>query len=240
MKLTVAGRHFAPPWWTLLLTALTMTLFYRLGVWQLHRADYKQELIQQYTGRAGQAPLGWSALQAKGTDVLAWPVRLQGSFDNKDTVLLDNQFEQGQPGYHILTVFRVGGGAVLVDRGWLASPPDRGLPLVPPATASVLLGSVALPSVGIKVGDEDYQTRPLRVLRLDIKALGTALGLPLQPYLIRLDGAATDGFVRRWPPVVNPEFGPEKSRGYAFQWFSMMVAVFIVFIVVNSKRISPE
>jgi surfeit locus 1 family protein len=239
MKLSLGGLQFAPPVWTLLLTALTMTLFFRLGVWQLHRADYKQELLQQYAARSAQAPLDWPALHAKGADVLAWSVRLAGGYDNSRTVFEDNQFESDRPGYHVLTVFQGAGGAVLVDRGWLPEQADRSLPLVPAAVAGELRGTVALPSVGLQVGAEDYRDRPLRILRLDIPAVAKAFGLPLQPFLVRLDPAAADGFDRHWPPVVNPEFGPEKSRGYAFQWFSMMAAVLVVFVVVNSRRINP-
>lgn len=236
MKITVAGRCFEPPVWTLLVTLLAMAVLGRLGVWQLHRADYKQKLIQQFEARAQQAPLGWPALQVADDSLTDRKLRLAGHYDNGLTVWQANQFEEGRPGFQVFTVFRGEGGAVLVDRGWLPQGSNGSLPAVPAAQATTVEGLANMPTNGLRVGDEDYHSRPLKVLWLDPVAIGKALGLSLGPFVVRLDPAAADGFDRNWPPAVNPEFGPEKSRAYALQWFSMAAAVLVIFVVVNSRR----
>jgi len=45
-------RFRRPPWWALLLTAAGALLFMRLGVWQLHRADFKETLLRRYAASA--------------------------------------------------------------------------------------------------------------------------------------------------------------------------------------------
>lgn len=242
LRLPLGERLFAPPLWATLLTLLVVCLFLGLGRWQLHRAAYKADIIRSYSERAHQAPLAWSALLAKGGAVADYPVAIQGRYDNAHNVLLDNQIRNGVLGYHVLTAFHVdeSGDTVLVDRGWVRASLDRRqLPAISAAGASALKGLVALPAATFSVGAENYKTQPIRVLRLDTKALSSEWGLPLQPFLIRLDAGAADGFVRDWAPTqLLGEFGPEKSRGYAFQWFSMAVAVLVVFVVVNLSKIT--
>lgn len=242
-RLPALGRRFAPPLWGVLLTAAAMLLFFQLGQWQLHRAAYKDSLLYRHAERAHLPPLDWVALKARAGDVADLPVRLDGAFDNNRNVLLDNQMQGPIAGYHILTAFKpVGEGmAVLVDRGWVPADPDRRkLPAIPPAQATRILASAALPSAMFTVAAEDYQSRPLLLSRLDMGPLSQALGLPLQSFILRLDKNAPDGFTRDWSPAVNFGMGPEKHRAYAFQWFALMVAVFVVFVVVNSKKKSPS
>lgn len=242
VRLELAGRRLAPPLWAILLTLLGVVLFARLGVWQLERAAYKQGLLDQFSARALSPPLDWAALMARQGDVAAYPVRLPGHYDNSLNVLLDNQLREGVDGYHVLTAFRVnGGGVVLVDRGWVRASTDRRvLPAIPPAQAAAISGKAALPSATFTVGAEDYTTRPLKVLRLEPAVMSQALGVSLAPFLIRLDPAAADGFARDWPPVVTPGFGPDKSRGYAFTWFSFLALSLILFFTLNLKKIEHE
>ncbi|MEM7281577.1 MAG: SURF1 family protein, partial [Pseudomonadota bacterium] len=36
------------------------------------------------------------------------------------------------------------------------------------------------------------------------------------------------------------KFGPERHIGYAVQWFSLTLALFVIFIVVNTKKVASE
>lgn len=240
MKFSLAGYDLTPPWWGLVATLGVILVFCRLGVWQLDRAQYKQSLIDDVAHHATAVPLDWAALQSQGADARSWPVRLQGAYDNAASLYQINQFHDGKPGVHVLTVFKGGEQSVLVDRGWLASTDYLRLPAAVAARGSSVSGVAVLPANGLSLGAPDYSRRPLRVLSLDPTAIGRTFGIRLLPVVIRLDPSASDGFDRHWPPVVNPEFGPERSRGYAFQWFSMAGAVAVIFIVINSKRRKAE
>ena len=47
---------FSPSWRMILLTVIVMSLFIRLGYWQLHRADEKRQLLSAYQRASKQAP----------------------------------------------------------------------------------------------------------------------------------------------------------------------------------------
>ena len=74
----------------------------------------------------------------------------------------------------------------------------------------------------------------IRLQYLDLGKLGKSIGAPLLPYVVRLEGDNEEGFLRDWQ---TPGFGKEKHLGYAFQWFAMSVALIIIYIVVNLRKL---
>lgn len=242
LRLPLGSRVFAPPWWGLLLALVVIGLFCRLGFWQLGRADEKAALMARYEQRQHLPPLELPALLAKGGDVEDYPLRLRGHYDNSRLVYLD-QMQGPKAGFHVYTVFipdpLVPGEeseGILVNRGWVPAGPDmQVVPSVPLATATTVPGRVALPSPYFTVGEPDYRQRPLRVARLEMPLVSAALGVQLRPFFLRLDAGEPDGFVREWAPAARLGMPPEKHRGYAFQWFSLALAVLVVLVVVNLR-----
>jgi surfeit locus 1 family protein len=49
--------------------------------------------------------------------------------------------------------------------------------------------------------------------------------------------SAAGGYVRDWP---KPDYRIDVNRGYAIQWYLMSIALFIIYIVTNIKKIPPE
>lgn len=239
LQLRLGSRTWSAPVWALLLALAGAGFFARLGLWQWERAEEKTALAARYEARAQLPPLSWPGLLARGTDIDDLPVRVSGRYDNRLNVYLENQPHGGRTGFHVHTVFRPddGGPAVLVNRGWVPAGPDlQQLPPVPPATATELRATAARPSPFFTVGEPDYRRLPLRVGRLDIPRLREALGVDLQPFLVRLDAQAPDGFVREWTPAARLGMPPEKHRGYAFQWFALAATVLVVLVAVNLKK----
>lgn len=239
LRVSLGSRSWSAPAWAILLALAGAGLFLRLGFWQLARADEKAALAARYEARHRLPPLDLPALLAHGRDVDDLPVRLQGRYDNSRNVYLDNQPHQGRAGFHVYTVFRADGDprGILVNRGWIPVGADmQALPPVPAATATLVAGTAALPSPYFTVGTPDYRQRPLRVGRLETDTLARALGLPLHPFLIRLDATAPDGFLREWAPSARLGMPPEQHRAYAFQWFCLAAAVLAVLLLVNLKK----
>ncbi len=239
------GRIFSPPLWAYLSTALGMLGLYHMGQWQLERAAFKEALFERYAARSQLAPQSLQAVAARlnvEADVADYPVQSPGHYEAALTLFWDNQMQGAVAGYHVLTVFRpVGDGpAVLVDRGWVKADRDRRqLPQVAAPQSKDLRGITATPSGGLQVGAEDYQSRPLRLLHLNTAEISQALGVSLYPFLVRLEEQAADGYIRSWTPKARIRMGPEKHRAYAFQWFSLMAALGLIFLVVNWRRIRP-
>lgn len=242
ITLTFAGRVFAPPRYAVLLAMLGVLVFCRLANWQLHRAAEKEQIQERYAARAHLAPMPFAQILQQGVDVADFPVLLHGHFDNSRTLFLDNQPYEQQSGFHVYTPFLPDGDSrfILVNRGWVVRAQNAALlPVVPAATAVQVRGTLALPSAFFTVGKTDYRQRPLRVPLLEMDQLSAALGVELRPFVVRLDPAAEDGFVRSWSPAVLA-MGPEKHRAYAFQWFALAAAVLVLFFIVNLHKTGAD
>lgn len=238
--MSLKNYRFKP---SLRLTALTLILLpilISLGIWQLHRADYKAHLQAQYNTRA-QMPPRWLSLVIPQADNHYLPVKLQGRFDTQHLIFLDNKIHNHQPGYQVLSPLRYDPQqpAVLVNLGWIAQGRDRShLPSLKLPTEAVLLAGIIakLPQKGFALGantDLHYQTWPLRLQQLDKDYLTQKLGYPIQPFMILLAPAQPYGFVRDWAPA---SLNPQMHLGYAVQWFALAVTLVILFIISSLKR----
>ena len=211
----------------------------RLGMWQLHRADEKRELMEQ----AQQGRRQTQTLSAADMPRLRryQHVSLQCRYDAAHQVLLDNMpSSQGQPGYRVLTPCRLNDAAVvLVDRGWLPWGADRSR--VPDLSVGEdnrqLTGMIdELPRPGIRAGNAGIQSGvwPQVLNYPTAQELQQLYGPRLQPRIVLLDAAVPDGFERI--RQIDVGFSPERHVAYAVQWFGMAVTAFIIFVVVNLKR----
>lgn len=209
------------------------TLFIALSLWQLQRAEQKTALIAAREQRGLDAPLRLDG-RAQDPDGLSYRrVLAEGEYDAAHQFLLDNQVHEGRPGYLVLTPLRLaGGGAVLVNRGWMPLGADRDHPPDPAlATPRVRVTGVAdhFTGVGLRLKGAEIPGPgwPSVVQVADPERLAERLGYPVLPYQVLLDPAAEQGYVRAWRET-RPT--PEKNRGYALQWllFAAVAAVFYV------------
>jgi surfeit locus 1 family protein len=248
MKLAVGSYVFAPGLVPTLMSLFFFGVFLYLARWQWHRADYKEQLHRQYAQGEHAAPLTVSAAASTGKDVAGFPVMFDGHFDEEHTMLLDNQVEKGVPGFQVLTLFHTEQNeAVLVERGWLPLGKDRQhFTPVPPLTQTVfhLRGKIYFPSARQFVLKEDDYTQmrwPLLVQKLDLKQLGTALGVELAPFVVRLDEGVVvevgQQLPRHWQFIV---ISAEKSRGYAFQWFGMALVLLGFYLYFSVEKGSVD
>lgn len=211
-------------------------IFGRLGLWQLERMSEKEELFLQFDN----AP-DLSIEQALAREQRFARVEAFGRYDVERHILLDNRILNGRAGVHVLTPFILEDGtALLVNRGWLPLPPDRlSLPEVfTPATPLTITGRLNRASLdGLRVGEPDVLTRdnwPQLVTYLDMDAVAAALDRPLSPWLLQLSVHDESGFAgRQWKAAVME---PRVHGAYAFQWFSLMTAVVVIWVLLGVRR----
>lgn len=241
MSIRIGNRLFAPPAWSLALTALALAAFVALGYWQLGRAREKQARVEAFMDLSRQT------VDADGLDFDALAryqhVRLRGAYDAARQILLDNMpSAEGRPGYRVLTPLERadGRGWVLVDRGWVPLGGSR--QDLPDVTVGVRQREVSgvldvLPIPGVRVGPAAApgSTGWPRVLLFPTEAdVETALGVDVEPRIILLDAGAPDGYEREWRPALG--FGPERHLGYAIQWFAFALVAIVLFIALNLRR----
>ncbi|TAM58024.1 MAG: SURF1 family protein [Rhodanobacter sp.] len=232
-----------PSWWALLLTAAGALLFVRLGVWQLHRADYKEALLRRYAA-SSSAPLQDFARVAGTPQAGSFPrVRVRGHYLADRRYLLDNPKHDERGGVEVFAPLELPGQRrlLLVDLGFLPGNGTAQKPRLPPLPAGdiSLQGSyVPPPPTGIEMGGNALarQTRwPKDSIFLDPAEIAHDLGRPLYPRVLALDADPDSGYVREHTFDFST-MPPARHRAYAFQWFSFAVAAVVILLVVHRKR----
>lgn len=225
-------------WKITLIVLLTLMLLMRLGFWQLSRAEEKKVLQLTFEQHAVKQPLLADELtQLTETELPFRPVILQGHYQNSQTVLLDNQINQGKVGYQLLTPFVVQSGKIfLINRGWIAGYPDRHLPTVPNVNGAVsIVASIYIPlGKAVVLAQAKWpQAQSLVVQSVDIPKLSKHYDTEFYRYTLRLQQGYSGALNIDWP-LINT--APEKHTGYAVQWFLMALALLGFWLYSSIRR----
>ena len=195
----------------------------RLGLWQWDRAAQKEALQASLEAHARLPAVGAADLTAAargGEDLLDRRVRLRGRWLAERTVYLDNRQMKARPGFIVVTPLQWSGGAVLVQRGWVARDNDertRLPPLATPPGEVEVAGRIAPPPARLY----EFAAAASGAIRqnLDPENYAREIGVALLPVSVLQDAAsAADGLLRNWPP---PAADTRKHYGYAFQWWAL-------------------
>jgi surfeit locus 1 family protein len=121
-----------------------------------------------------------------------------------------------------------------VNRGWAPADRDRSkLPQVSTPDGQIVVSGVATSAVQKTLELSREMVSGQVWENLDLERYRSATGLTLQPVMILQQDDVKDGLVRQW---VRPDSGAARNLGYAFQWFAMALAVFIIYLVLSVKR----
>lgn len=218
--------------WILLLAGLV--LFVSLGVWQHGRAEFKRDRIERWN-QAQQVP----AQPWRGTSEHFRAVHLDGQILAKP-YLLDNQVRDGQGGIDVFVPMRSDHGVVLLALGWLPYaagarvPPE--LPALPDGTVRVQGLWTPAPAHGIRMGRGWSQVPgyPKLMPYFALDEIAADAGLDLGDGVLRVEADPALPYRRDWQPV--DAMPPERHLAYAWQWWSLAVAIVVVFLVVHRRR----
>ncbi len=219
----------------LLLGICLLPLLVGMGIWQLQRAEHKQQALDAVAETLRSQPLEWEQLNA-GADRYR-KAQLEGSYLQNADWLVDNQTFRGRFGYRVVTPFCLGQRCMLVDRGWIAGNLNRDiLPEInTPEGLLRLSGSLDLPMQNpLDIGNEPVNTSPFRVQELITEEIAQKHQIALSPWIMRLDQDQAGHYQVVWQPVV---VGPEKHWGYAVQWFAMAVTLVILLVYVYRRQL---
>lgn len=234
----------APVLFALAATALLLSL----GIWQLHRLQWKEALIARIAERTTASPqplpdpAAWRSLHPASYEYEHVTVR--GRFDNSKEVRVFYTAGPGNdgPGYLLLTPLQLPSGAiVIVNRGFvpsaLATPSAR--PQSEIDGEVTVTGLMRAPQPRNLFTPADDPARGLYFSR-DPKPIAAHFGLTrVAPFIIDADRTATAG---GWPKggltTINI---PNNHMEYALTWFGlatglwMVVAAFIVRTVQENR-----
>ncbi len=231
------ARRFRPRFLPTLAMLVAVAVFVAAGNWQRGRMQAKEALRARHDVQAlaPVVPLARIAGTADWPAERFRPVAATGEYDAAHQILVDNRVHAGRPGYHVVTPLAFDGGAVLVNRGWVAAGPDRAvLPSVPPPAGRVVVtGRIALPDAYLELKD-GAPAGPLWQ-NLDPARFARATGVAVLPVVVEATAAPVpdDGLARAWP---EPDFGIDKHRMYMLQWYAFALLAAALWIILGARR----
>jgi len=248
--------QFCPGLGSTLTTLLLLPFLVYLGIWQLQRWEEKLQLQNTLENRGKASPIILSSphdqadlkkiLNKEGDlqKIRFRQLEVSGHFLNTKQILVDNQILEGKVGYRVITPFLPKGDPkiLLIDRGWIPLGQDRHtLPTIMPIIEEItLLGIINFPVNGLILKKEIHPLEnvwPQRVQSLDFQVLSTLMQATLYPFLLQLNEKNSYEF-----SLLPTSFSISAARhlGYAVQWFTMALVIFIYFLVINSHRLNAK
>lgn len=214
-------------------------IFVKLGMWQLDRADFKDEVKGKFESRLETDYQLFSAADSF-VDIDYRNLTLNGEFDLSRTILVDNKLFEGRAGYDVLTPFILSGSrkVVLVNRGWVALGNSRDiLPVIElPLVLDEVKGIASVPTTeGFRMGVVSLtDSWPQVVPFIDIEAMQESFPGGLLPLVLWLAPDQPGYYQRSWNPVWAD---PEKSRAYALQWFIFALIAVGLYLFLNLRKV---
>lgn len=245
MQLHLGNHVFNPTLWPTLAFLFMLPLLLSLGSWQASRAQDKQALLDAKQARRVAEALQLNQVESIDPVLDRFrPAQARGHYVAGQQWLLDNRLYHQQAGYHVFSLFQLlSGRQILVNRGWVSVGPSREfLPALPLPQGEVSLqGNLDTPaSVGLVLGEPPVQSLADRVVlqNLDIQDLAQAKNLDLLPLSLVINDSEPGNLQYDWSAIET--ISPEKHLGYSVQWFALATALLIIYVGVNTRRLSKE
>jgi len=234
---------FRPLFWPTLFTAPAVLLLLALGFWQVERLFWKQDLIAQRQAAVAAPPVAAPRSLEEAHGMEFRHVTDEGLFLHDKEIFLGATSEAGRHGYQVLTpLLEPGGRAVFVNRGFipaeLKDPAKRaagqitdtvrvqGLLRLPPAEKPAWFLPDNRP-------DLNYW------FWVDLPAMSAADGLDrVAPFYIDADATPNPG---GWPKGGVTRLAlPNDHLQYAITWFSLAVALIVIYVLFHRRNAGPK
>lgn len=225
--------RFRPKFWPTVITIPAVLFMAALCIWQVQRLYWKEGLIAERQERSQAAPI---QLPPVGADIAAAEfhrVTLNGRFDHGREFYLAARSQNGNVGYWVVTPLLLadGGGAVLVNRGWV--PTERKLPEARPE--GQIAGDITLDGIIRQPQRQSWFQPPNEPKNntwffLDPAEIAASSGLPVRQDLY-FDAVKTDvpgGFPIGGQTRISL---PNDHLQYAITWGSLAVILVVIYVI---------
>lgn len=194
-----------------------------LGVWQVQRLAWKQEVLTRIDSRIQARPTALPAQPDPETDNYL-PVQVTGEFEEPGLLVFTSKKGAGA-GFRVITPLALEGRTVMIDRGFVIQ--DGAIP-APPDGAVTITGNLRWPEeVDAFTPAPEADTNVLYAR--DVPYMAARLGT--EPILIALRDGSWQDDVAAFP--IDTAAIPNNHLQYAITWFSLsaiwlaMTAVFL-------------
>jgi surfeit locus 1 family protein len=232
--------NFRPLLWPTLYSLPMLLVCLALGAWQVERLFWKQDLIAQRQAAVAAAPAAVPTSLAEARDMEFRHVSDEGVFLNDKEIFLGATSEGGGQGYQILTPLQEPGGRIVfVNRGYIpAELKNRAKRAAGQIAGTVRVqGLLRLPPAG-KPNWFLPDNRPdLNYwFWVDLPAMSAADKLDrVASFYIDADTTPNPG---GWPKGgVTRLTLPNNHLQYAITWFSLAVALIVIYVLFHRRNV---
>jgi surfeit locus 1 family protein len=221
---------------TTLLVFAGTALCIRLGIWQLDRLEQRRAFNAHFEAAQAQTALDLNREQPENITEMEWrAVRVSGEYDFKNQIAIRNQYNGDQYGYHLLTPMLFDETAVFVDRGWIPAEGNStpaawrkyDQPGVVTISGQIRLGRAKQGLLGVADPPSEDGVKLEVWNNADLRRIADQIDYPLLPVYIQPapDPNDTEPPIPPAQPEIELTEGPH--FGYALQWFTFAVILFI-------------
>src|SRR5271170_3775726 len=235
--------NFRPLFWPTVFSLPMLLICLALGAWQVERLFWKQDLIAQREAAVAAAPADVPKTLAEKSDMEFHHVSDEGVFLNGKEIFLGATSEAGGQGYQVLTpLLEPGGRLAFVNRGYipaeLRDPAKRAAGQI--AGTVRVDGLLRLPPDGRPNWFLPDNRPDLNYwFWVDLPAMAAADKLDrVAPVYVDADATPNPG---GWPQggVTRLEL-PNNHLQYAITWFSLAVAMIVIYVLFHRRTAEPR
>ena len=237
----IAG--FRPQFWPTVWAVPMVLLCLALGAWQIQRLQWKDGLIAERAAAVAAPAIPLPPDGPVPRDLEFRHVSAEGVFLNDKEIFLGATSERGESGYQILTPLRQADGhIVFVNRGFIPSElKDRAKrPAGEPAGSVRVEGLLRLPPGGRPnwfLPDNRPDLNYWFWVDLPAMAAADKFGR-VAPFYVDADATPNPG---GWPRggVTRLDL-PNNHLQYAITWFSLAVAMIVIYVLFHRRNPEPR
>jgi len=198
--------------------------------WQYHRGVDRHARNTFITQQSQLPPIKFQDITGDIENYEWRKISLEGSFDDKNQILLRNRYFEGAYGFEQLTLFIFENRKIWVDRGWIKAGSDATIPpqLQPTQDSKISISGrlrldSSLPQGKFFAVSNDSQ-------RNLVSELDARQGIQTEKFYIDLI-STTNSSMNPDVPVELPELSDGPHMAYALQW------VFFAGLVIYGRRL---
>jgi surfeit locus 1 family protein len=213
-----------------------------LGIWQIARLHQRQQFNAEVRAGLSAAPAPISSLLPSAVDPDAVRYRraeASGTYDVAHEVVLYGRTQDARAGNHLLTPLELdGGGAILVDRGWVPLEiDDPGSARAAPPDGDVTVDGVLFASEGDPPGPVRSSPEPTTTMsRVDLARIQAELPYRIAPVYLLLQDQSPAQAEGLPVPAPLPELSEGPHLSYAIQWFAFAAIALAGFVVLARRE----
>ena len=205
----------------------SIILFCSLGTWQIHRLQWKLDLISEINNGLNSEPVFYSNTNIKNYQ----KVKFSGIFDFKKQIYLYSLNNKGKPGYDIITPLKTNSNEILlINRGWIQKDQKNNKKINKIISNSFegILKKITKPNPFKP--DNDIENNIW--YSLNLKDLESFTGYKLSNFVLFLQNNQNTLVENK---IVSPDL-PNNHLKYAITWYSVALSILLYFLYFRKKQ----